>query len=115
VRIQDEGERVKDLTIALANRPSALAEMGEALDRAWLSIEGGGVFVVKVAGVAHFLFADGEAASRALEAAGIPVLAVREVLVQRLRTSRANWGKSSAVWRTPSSTLRCFTAITQTS
>jgi hypothetical protein len=51
VRIQDEGERVKDLTIALANRPSALAEMGEALDRAWLSIEGGGVFVVKVAGV----------------------------------------------------------------
>jgi len=59
--------------------------MGEALGRAGASIEGGGVFVVKGAGVAHFLFADGDAARSALEAAGITVLAVREVLVQRLR------------------------------
>ncbi len=76
---------MEDLTIALSNRPGALAEMGEALGRAGVSIEGGGVFVVKGAGVAHFLFADGEAARSALEAAGITVLAVREVLVQRLR------------------------------
>jgi len=76
---------LEDLTIALSNRPGALAEMGEALGGAGVSIEGGGVFVVKGAGVAHFLFADGEAARRALEAAGITVLAVREVLVQRLR------------------------------
>lgn len=76
---------MKDLTIALSNRPGALAEMGEVLGRAGISVEGGGVFVVKGAGVAHFLFADGEAARGALEAAGITVLAVREVLVQRLR------------------------------
>lgn len=38
----------------------------------------------KAHGLAHFLFADGAAARRALEAAQIRVLAVREVLVQRL-------------------------------
>jgi len=74
-----------DLEIDLDNRPGALAEMGEALGRAGVSIEGGGVFVIGGRGVAHFLFADGEAARRALESAGIRVVAAREVLVQRLR------------------------------
>jgi len=73
-----------DLTIELEDRPGALAEMGEALGRAGVSVEGGGVFVVDGVGVAHFLFEDGAAARRALEAAGIRVLAEREVLVQRL-------------------------------
>jgi hypothetical protein len=73
-----------DLTIALDNRPGALAEMGEALGRAKVSIEGGGAFVVNGQGIAHFLFTDGRAARQALEAAGIRVLAEREVLVQRL-------------------------------
>ncbi len=36
------------------------------------------------AGVAHFLVAEGEAARTALEAAGIMVNAVREVIVQKL-------------------------------
>ncbi len=76
---------MKDLAIELQNRPGALAEMGEALGRAGVSVEGGGVFVVNGIGVAHFLFNDGSAARRALEAAGIRVLAEREVLVQRLR------------------------------
>ena len=76
---------MKDLTISLENRPGALAEMGEALGRAGVSIEGGGAWVVGGKGVAHFLFADGTAARQALEAAGIPVVAVREVLVQRLQ------------------------------
>jgi prepilin-type processing-associated H-X9-DG protein len=75
---------MKDLTIELENRLGALAEMGDALGRAGVSIEGGGAFVVHGRGVAHFLFADGAAARRALEAAGIRVLAVRDVLVQRL-------------------------------
>jgi len=76
---------MKDLTIALENRPGALAEMGEALGRAGVSIEGGGAFVVNGVGVAHFLFTDGAGARRALEGAGIRVLAERDVLVQRLR------------------------------
>lgn len=75
---------MKDLTIALENRPGALAEMGDALGRAGVSIEGGGAFVVDGRGVAHFLFEDGAAARTALEAAGIRVLEEREVLVQRL-------------------------------
>lgn len=79
---------MKDLTIALENRPSALAEMGDALGRAGVSIEGGGAFVVDGSGVAHFLFADGFAARNALEAAGITVLAEREVLVQRLKQAQ---------------------------
>ena len=74
-----------DLTIALEHRPGALADMGDALGRAGVSIEGGGAFVVNGQGVAHFLFHDGSAARRALAAAGIQVLHQREVLIQRLR------------------------------
>ena len=77
-----------DLTIALDNRPGALAEMGDALGRAGVSIEGGGAFVVNGNGVAHFLFEDGAAARNALEAAGISVLEEREVLVQRLNQAQ---------------------------
>ena len=73
-----------DLTIELENRPGALAEMGDALGRAGVSIEGGGAFVVNGQGIAHFLFEDGNAARSALEEAGIRVGAEREVLVQRL-------------------------------
>jgi hypothetical protein len=76
---------MKDLSIALENRPGALADMGEALGRAGVSIEGGGAWVVDGEGVAHFLFADGAAARQALESAGIRVVAEREVVVQRLK------------------------------
>jgi hypothetical protein len=76
---------MKDLAIALENRPGALAEMGEALGRAGVSVEGGGACVVAGAGIGHFLFKDGAVARKALEAAGIRVLAEREVLVQRLK------------------------------
>jgi hypothetical protein len=79
---------MKDLTIALENRPGALAEMGDALGRAGVSIEGGGAFVVNDQAVAHFLFEDGDAARKALEAAGIRVLAARDVLVQRLNQAQ---------------------------
>lgn len=79
---------MKDLTIALENRPGALAEMGDALGRAGVSVEGGGAFVVDGQAVAHFLFADGVAARAALEAVGIRVLAEREVLVQRLHQTQ---------------------------
>jgi hypothetical protein len=74
-----------DLAIDLDDRPGALAEMGEALGRAGVSIEGGGAWVVGGRGAAHFLFADGAPARRALEAAGIRVLAERDVVVQRLK------------------------------
>lgn len=76
---------MKDLSILLENRPGALADMGEALGKAGVSVEGGGAWVVDGRGVAHFLFEDSVAARRALEAAGIKVLAERDVVVQRLK------------------------------
>jgi hypothetical protein len=85
---------MKDLEIALENRPGALAEMGEALGRAGVSVEGGGVFVTDGVGVAHFLFDDGTAAREALEAAGIRVVAEHEVLIQKLsQTEPGQLGK----------------------
>ena len=75
---------MKDLTIALDDRPGALAEMGEALGQAGVSIDGGGAFVVGERGVAHFLFDDPVAARAALAAAGIHVVEEREVVVQEL-------------------------------
>lgn len=74
-----------DVAIILDNRPGALADMGAALGRAAISIEGGGAWVVGDRGAAHFLFEDGQLARVALEAAGIQVIEVREVIVQRLR------------------------------
>ena len=60
-----------DVAIRLENRPGALADMGEALGSAGVSIEGGGAFVVNGHRVAHFLFEDGAAARTALENVGI--------------------------------------------
>jgi hypothetical protein len=74
-----------DVTIRLENRPGAMAEMGETLGAAGVSVEGGGCWLVDGNAIAHFLFEDGEAARNALESKGIEVLGVREVLVQRLR------------------------------
>lgn len=79
---------MKDLAIELDNRPGAIAEMGEALGNAGVSVEGGGAWVVDGRGVAHFLFADDAPAREALEAAGIRVIAEKTVLVQRLNQSQ---------------------------
>ena len=76
---------MRDVQIALVDRPGALAEMGETLGRAGISLLGGGVFH----GVAHFLVHDGDAAQKALEAQRISVVANREVLVQKLRQGEA--------------------------
>jgi hypothetical protein len=76
---------MRDLAIRLENRPGALAEMGDALGRAGVSIEGGGAFVVAGKGIGHFLFADAAAARKALLAQSIAVLADRSVVVVRLK------------------------------
>jgi organic hydroperoxide reductase OsmC/OhrA len=75
---------MKNLKILLEDRPGALAHMGETLGRAGVSIEGGGMFVANGKGVANFLVADGAAARRALEAAGIDVVREDEVVIQKL-------------------------------
>lgn len=75
---------MRDLAIRLENRPGALAEMGETLGSAGVSVEGGGGFVFDGKGIVHFLFEDTAAARKALEEKGIAVLADSEVLVQKL-------------------------------
>ena len=65
---------MKNLTLLLEDRPGALAEMGEALGRAGVSLEGGGMFVVEGRAVANFLVDDAMAGSKALTAAGIDVV-----------------------------------------
>jgi len=78
---------MKDLEIVFDNRPGALAEMGEALGRAEVNLEGGGVWSCDggKTSVAHYLVDDADAARKSLEAAGIRVVADREVLTLRLR------------------------------
>ena len=76
---------MRDLAIRLENHPGALAEMGEALGKAGVSVEGGGAFVVNGYGIAHFLFEDARAARKTLADRGIEVLADRAVLIQRLK------------------------------
>lgn len=107
---------MKDLAIALDHRPGGLADMGEALGRAGVSVEGGGAWVVSAEGIAHSLFKDGTAFRRALEPAGIRVIAERDVLVQRLRQDvPGQLGLLScrmADAGTPGSTSKCCTATT---
>ncbi len=76
---------MKDVTILLDNRPGALAEMGEALGKAGISVEGGGGWLANDHGLMHFLFASDVPVKEVLTAAGIQVVIEQEVLVQRLK------------------------------
>lgn len=75
---------MKNLSILLEDRPGALADLGEALGRAGVSLEGGGMFVVNGKGVANFLVADGSGGRKALEDAGMVVLREDDVLTLKL-------------------------------
>lgn len=73
-----------DVHVILDDKPGALARMGETLASRTISVEGGGVWSVNGQGHGHFLFRDGEAARKALEAAGIQVAAVELVTLLKL-------------------------------
>jgi hypothetical protein len=70
-----------DLTVMLEDRPGSLADLGEALGGAGVNIDGLCGFPSGGVGVIHVLVADGKAARRALESAGIMVSDERDVLV----------------------------------
>ncbi len=76
---------MKDITIILQDKPGALAEMGETLGAAGVSLEGGGVFVQNGKGIAHFLVDDAEKARQALQSKKINVAAINDVLIQKLK------------------------------
>ncbi len=77
-----------DLALRYADRPGELAKFGEAMGRAGVSIEGGGVFTIAGEARAHFLFKDGASAKAAAEGAGLEVIALRKVLVRKLHQGR---------------------------
>jgi len=74
-----------DIHLELENKAGELARFGEAMGRAGVSLEGGGVFTGGETAHAHFLVEDGEQARTAAEAAGLKVVAVRAVLIRRLK------------------------------
>jgi len=76
---------MKDLEILLKNEPGSLALLGETLGKHQLSLEGGGVFANGGLSIAHFLVDDAEKAKDVLQIAGIEVLQINEVLIQKLR------------------------------
>ena len=71
----------KDLTVILEDRPATLADVGEALGKAGINIEGGCGFPCEGEGVLHILVEDVTAAPRALEEIGLEVRGERQVLV----------------------------------
>lgn len=70
-----------DLTVTLEDRPGTLADMGEALGKAGINIDGMCGFPCEGRGVIHILVEDGSAAREALEGAGIQVDGDREVML----------------------------------
>ncbi len=70
-----------DLTVILEDRPGTLAQMGEALGRAGVNIDGMCGFPCEGSGVLHILVEDAAAARSALQGAGLEVSAEREVLL----------------------------------
>lgn len=67
-----------DLTVALAeDRPGAFSAVADALGRAGVNIDGGAM----IEGIAHVLVEDAGRARQALEAGGLAVGSVQEVLV----------------------------------
>ncbi|HYV55530.1 MAG TPA: hypothetical protein VE933_13165 [Chitinophagaceae bacterium] len=76
---------MKDLEILLKNEPGSLALLGETLGKYQFSLEGGGVFANGGLSIAHFLVDDAEKAKDVLQIAGIEVLQINEVLIQKLR------------------------------
>jgi len=84
---------MKDLTVILQDRPGTGADMGEALGRAGINIEGTCALVVEGKGIVHILVEDAAAARRALEEAGIEVGDEREVLVLEIEDRPGEGGE----------------------
>src|SRR5262245_3766158 len=76
---------MKDLEIILENKAGSLARLGETLGRNKISLAGGGVFANGKYSIAHFLVDDADRAKTVLAEAGITVLRINDVLMQRLR------------------------------
>ncbi len=81
-----------DLTVILEDRAGTLADMGEALGKAGINIDGMCGFPSEGKGVLHLLVEDAAGARSALEGAGIEVGADREVLVVEIDNQPGAFG-----------------------
>jgi len=86
---------LKDLTILLEDRPGTIADVGEALGKAGVNIEGLCGFPCEGKGIGHILVEDASAARRALEEIGIGVRRERQVLVLEIEDRPAALGEVS--------------------
>lgn len=75
---------MKDLTVSVEDRPGTLADIGEALGKAGVNIEGMAGFGVEGRGIIHLLVADAAKARAALEGAGIKVEGEADALVAEM-------------------------------
>ena len=85
----------KDLTVILEDRPGTLADVGEALGKAGINIEGGCGFPCEGEGVLHILVEDAPAARRALEEVGIEVRDERQILALEIEDRPGALGEVS--------------------
>ncbi|MCJ7586185.1 MAG: ACT domain-containing protein [Anaerolineales bacterium] len=83
----------KDLIVLLEDRPGTLAELGEALGKAGVNIEGLCGLPIQGKGVFHILVEDTAAARRALEAAKFQVQEERDVLVLKMEDRPGEIGR----------------------
>lgn len=83
---------MKDITIMLEDKPGTLAEVSDVLGRAGVNIEGGCGYPAIGRGIFHILVEDVSAARSALEAAGITVSEVNDVIVFALENKPGSLG-----------------------
>src|SRR2546426_4331089 len=74
----------KDLTVSLEDRPGTLADLGEALGKAGVNIEGLCAITHEGRGIIHVLVEDVAGARMALESAGIKVEGETDVILTDL-------------------------------
>lgn len=68
---------MNDVSAPAPDGAASLARIGSVLGEAGISLEGGGMW----SDVAHYLVADGDAAARALESAGVQGVEVRQAVI----------------------------------
>lgn len=84
-----------DLTVILEDRPGTLADVGEALGKAGINIDGLCGFPVEGKGCLHLLLEDAASARSALKAVGIEVRDERQVLVLEVEDRPGTFGDVS--------------------
>ena len=81
---------MKDLTVSLEDRPGTLADLGEALGKAGINIEGLTAVSSEGRAIVHVLVEDAAAARTALEGAGIKVEGESDPLISDLPSGQVD-------------------------